>query len=63
MVHTQVWSRLPALIALGVPKAAAKKRAYMTAMESSSDGLSAARHDLAVVGRRILLGCRTALWS
>jgi len=24
---------------------------------------SLARHDLAVVGRRILLGCRAALWS
>ena len=43
-------------------KAAAKKRAYMATMESSLDGLSAARHDLAVVGQRILL-VRAVLWS
>ena len=43
-------------------KAAAKKRAYMTVMESSLDGLSAALNDLAVVGQRILL-VRALLWS
>jgi len=43
-------------------KVAAKKRAYMAAMESSLDGLCAARHDLAVVGQRILL-VRAVLWS
>ena len=43
-------------------KTAAKKRVYMAAMESSLDGLSAARHDLAVVGQRILL-VRAVLWS
>ena len=45
-------------------KTAAKKRAYMAAMESSLDGLSAARHDLAVdgPGQRILL-VRALLWS
>jgi len=43
-------------------KVAAKKRAYMAAMESSLDGLCGTWHDLAVVGQRILL-VRAVLWS
>ena len=42
----------------------ALERDYMQSQRAGGHVLpSLARHDLAVVGRRILLGCRTALWS